>query len=79
MRQTRIISALAAACLAQGAGTAAARTSMGAAEMLATQSAFPADQIKLRYHDVRHMGFSVAVTARAMTDDLRLVAEEPRP
>lgn len=76
MRQTRIISALAAACLAQGAGAAAAQTTMGAAEMLATQSA---TRSSFRYHDGGHIGYSVALTARAMTDDILLVAEEPRP
>lgn len=46
-------------------------TTMGAAELLATQSGWDPARVTLRYYDGGHMGYSVAETARAMGDDIR--------
>lgn len=46
-------------------------TTMGAAELLATQSGWDPARVTLRYYDGGHMGYSVAATARAMGDDIR--------
>jgi carboxypeptidase C (cathepsin A) len=47
------------------------QTTMGAAELLATQSGWDPARVTLRYYDGGHMGYSVAATARAIGDDIR--------
>ncbi|HEX7822322.1 MAG TPA: peptidase S10 [Sphingobium sp.] len=47
------------------------QTTMGAAEYLVTQSGWNSSQVKLRYYDGGHMGYSVEATAKAMGDDIR--------
>lgn len=52
------------------------QTTMGAAELLATQSGWDPARVTLRYYDGGHMGYSVAATARAMGDDIRVLVRE---
>lgn len=52
-------------------GTYDTQTTMGAAELLATQSGWDKSRVLLRYYDGGHMGYSVASTARAIGDDIR--------
>ncbi|HEX7849794.1 MAG TPA: hypothetical protein VF485_08700 [Sphingomonas sp.] len=47
------------------------QTTMGAAELLATQSGWDKSRVLLRYYDGGHMGYSVAATARAIGEDIR--------
>lgn len=47
------------------------QTTMGAAELLATQSGWDKSRVLLRYYGGGHMGYSVAATAREMSDDIR--------
>ena len=62
-----------------GNGLYDTQTTMGAAELLATQSGWDPARVTLRFYDGGHMGYSVAATARAIADDIRaLVAPEPR-
>lgn len=46
-------------------------TTLGAAELLATQYGWDKDRVRLRYYDGGHMGYSVAATAKAIADDIR--------
>lgn len=50
-------------------------TTMGAAEMLATQSGWSPDRVKLRYYDGGHMGYSVDATAKALGADIRAMVQ----
>jgi carboxypeptidase C (cathepsin A) len=54
-----------------GNGTYDTQTTMGAAELLATQSGWDPARVTLRYYDGGHTGYSVAATARAIGDDIR--------
>ena len=54
-----------------GNGIYDTQTTMGAAELLATQSGWDAARVTLRYYDGGHTGYSVAATARAIGDDIR--------
>ncbi|MFD2499463.1 hypothetical protein ACFSTI_12265 [Rhizorhabdus histidinilytica] len=54
-----------------GNGIYDTQTTMGAAELLATQSGWDPARVTLRYYDGGHTGYSVAATARAIGDDIR--------
>ncbi|MES2495669.1 MAG: peptidase S10 [Pseudomonadota bacterium] len=54
-----------------GNGIYDTQTTMGAAELLATQSGWDPAKVTLRYYDGGHTGYSVAATARAIGDDIR--------
>jgi carboxypeptidase C (cathepsin A) len=54
-----------------GNGTYDTQTTMGAAELLTTQSGWDPARVILRYYDGGHTGYSVAATARAIGDDIR--------
>ncbi|KQX25040.1 MULTISPECIES: S10 family peptidase [unclassified Sphingomonas] len=54
-----------------GNGTYDTQTTMGAAELLATQSGWDPARVTLRYYDGGHTGYSVAATAKAIGDDIR--------
>lgn len=47
------------------------QTTMGAAELLVTQSGWNPSNVTLRFYEGGHMGYSVAATAREMGDDIR--------
>jgi carboxypeptidase C (cathepsin A) len=47
------------------------QTTMGAAELLATQSGWDPARVTLHYYDGGHMGYSVAATAQAIGNDIR--------
>jgi len=47
------------------------QTTMGAAELLATQSGWDPARVTLRYYDGGPTGYSVAATAQALGDDIR--------
>jgi len=47
------------------------QTTMGAAELLATQSGWDPARVTLRYYDGGHTGYSVAASAKAIGDDIR--------
>jgi len=64
--------------LVVGNGFYDTQTTMGAAELLATQSGWDPARVTLRYYDGGHMGYSVAATARAIGEDIRaLVRGQP--
>lgn len=54
-----------------GNGIYDTQTTMGAAELLATQSGWDPARVTLRYYDGGHTGYSVAATAKAIGDDIR--------
>jgi len=54
-----------------GNGTYDTQTTMGAAELLTTQSGWDPAHVTLRYYDGGHTGYSVAATAKAIGDDIR--------
>ncbi|MBO9375704.1 peptidase S10 [Sphingomonas histidinilytica] len=54
-----------------GNGIYDTQTTIGAAELLATQSGWDPARVTLRYYDGGHTGYSVAATARAIGDDIR--------
>ncbi|MGC6330320.1 S10 family peptidase [Rhizorhabdus sp. FW153] len=54
-----------------GNGIYDTQTTMGAAELLATQSGWDPARVTLRYYDGGHTGYSVAATARAIGGDIR--------
>ena len=56
-----------------GNGIYDTQTTMGAAELLATQSGWDPARVTLRYYDGGHTGYSVAATARAIGDDIRML------
>jgi carboxypeptidase C (cathepsin A) len=54
-----------------GNGVYDTQTTMGAAELLTTQSGWDSARVTLRYYDGGHTGYSVAATAKAIGDDIR--------
>lgn len=46
-------------------------TTLGGAELLATQSGYDPARVDLRFYDGGHMGYSVDATARAVGEDIR--------
>jgi carboxypeptidase C (cathepsin A) len=54
-----------------GNGIYDTQTTMGAAELLVTQSGWDPAHVTLRYYDGGHTGYSVAATAKAIGDDIR--------
>lgn len=54
-----------------GNGMFDTQTTMGAAELLATQSGYDPARVTLRYYYGGHTGYSVAATAEAIGDDIR--------
>lgn len=52
-------------------------TTMGAAEMLATQSGWDRRRVTLKYYDGGHMGYSVEATAKALGEDIRQWVAQP--
>lgn len=54
------------------------QTTMGAAEMLATQVGWDRARVTLEYYDGGHMGYSVAATAKRLGDDLRALVNRSR-
>ncbi len=49
-------------------------TTLGGAELLATQSGFDPKRVSVRFYDGGHMGYSVDATARKVADDIRKLA-----
>ncbi len=60
-----------------GNGIYDTQTTMGAAELLATQSGWDPARVTLRYYDGGHTGYSVAATAKAIGDDIRALVRRP--
>jgi carboxypeptidase C (cathepsin A) len=56
-----------------GNGIYDTQTTMGAAELLVTQSGWNPARVTLRYYDGGHTGYSVAATAKAIGDDIRIL------
>ncbi|MCW6535925.1 S10 family peptidase [Sphingomonas lycopersici] len=54
-----------------GNGIYDTQTTMGAAELLVTQSGWDPARVTLRYYDGGHTGYSVAATAKAIGNDIR--------
>lgn len=57
--------------LVVGNGFYDTQTTMGAAELLVTQSGWDPARVTLHYYDGGHTGYSVAATAQAIGDDIR--------
>ncbi|NQE63439.1 Carboxypeptidase-related protein [Caulobacter sp. RHG1] len=53
------------------------QTTMGAAELLTTQSGWDPARVTLKYYDGGHMGYSVDATAKGIADDLRTWIAKP--
>lgn len=64
-----------------GNGIYDTQTTMGAAELLVTQSGWDPARVTLRYYDGGHTGYSVAATAKAIGDDIRslVLSRSARP
>ncbi|KPF53439.1 peptidase S10 [Novosphingobium sp. AAP1] len=55
------------------------QTTMGGAELLATQSGWDPQRVTLRYYDGGHTGYSVAATAQALGNDIRMLISKTAP